>query len=215
MKNLKFEYTNYKGEQKIRTIHPEKIFYGKTPNITTDEWILEGFDIEKQAMRQFVIKHIQRVIDEQVQRFFCVTVFVINQDQKLLMIKHKKLGKWCPPGGKVDNNETPDEAAVRECFEETGICIKLIGDKNLHFKGELITPIGSQCNVINEGERDHIDLSYLAVPQSSDLKISEREASDIGWFSFEEVKNMDTFESVPYFLKLGCEILGKKRNKNG
>lgn len=40
MKNLKFEYTNYKGEQKIRTIHPEKIFYGKTPNITTDEWIL-------------------------------------------------------------------------------------------------------------------------------------------------------------------------------
>ena len=210
MKNLKFEYINYKGERKIRKVNPSKIFYGKTPNITTNEWILEGFDIEKQAIRQFVMKHMPRIIDEKIQRFLCVTVFVINQDQKLLMIKHKKLGKWCPPGGKVDNNETPDEAAVRECFEETGVRIKLIGANNLHFKGELITPIGSQCNVINKGEREHVDLSYLATPLDNNLKISEREASDIDWFSFEEVKKLDTFESVPYFFEIGLRNICEK-----
>ncbi len=210
MKSLKFEYVNYKGERKIRTVNPDKIFFGKTPNITTDEWILEGFDVEKEAMRQFVMKHMLRIIDEDVQRFLCVTVFVINEDKKLLMIKHKKLGKWCPPGGKVDNNETPDEAAIRECFEETGVKINLVGLENQHFKGELITPMGSQCNVIKEGERDHVDLSYLAVPQSNELKVSEREASDIGWFSLEEVKKLDTFESVPYFFEMGLLNLCKK-----
>lgn len=209
MNILKFEYVNYKGERKIRTVEPIKIFYGKTPNISENEWILEAFDFDKQAIRQFVLKHIQRMIDEQIQRFFCVTVYVINSDNKLLMIKHKKLGKWCPPGGKVDNNETPDEAAVRECFEETGVKIKL--DCGHHFAGELVTPIGSQCNVIKAGERDHVDLSYLATPENDTLKISEREASDIGWFSFEEVKNLDTFESVPYFFKLGLE---KKSSNN-
>lgn len=143
MKSLKFEYVNYKGERKIRTVNPDKIFFGKIPNITTDEWILEGFDVEKRAIRQFVMKHMLRIIDENVQRFLCVTVFVINEDKKLLMIKHNKLGKWCPPGGKVDNNETPDEAAIRECFEETGVRISLVGPENQHFKGELITPMGS------------------------------------------------------------------------
>lgn len=49
----------------------------------------------------------------------------------------------------------------------------------------------------------NIDLSYLAVPKNSNLKISEREASDIGWFSLEEVKNIDTFDSVHYFFKIG------------
>ena len=207
MNTLKFEYVNYKGERNIRTVEPIKIFYGKTPNITENEWILEAFDIDKQAMRQFVLKHIQRMIDEKVQRFFCVTVYVINSENKLLMIKHKKLGKWCPPGGKVDNDETPDEAAIRECFEETGVKIKLKGN-NEHFPGELITPIGSQCNIIKSGQRDHIDLSYLATPINEDVNISAREATDIGWFSLDEVKSMDTFESVPYFFEMGLKCKG-------
>ena len=206
MKSIKFEYTNYKGERKIRTVEPSKIFFGKTPHITEDEWILEGLDVDKGENRQFVMKHIQRFIDEQVQRFLCVTVFVVNKDKKLLMIKHKKLGKWCPPGGKVDNNETPDEAAVRECFEETGVKVSLFG-KTSNFAGELVTPMGSQCNVIKSGERDHIDLSYLAIPENDEVKVSEREATDIGWFSLDEVKSMDTFESTPYFFEMALAKL--------
>ena len=206
MKIVKFEYKNCKGERKIRTVVPSKIFFGKTPHITENEWILEGLDVDKGENRQFVMKHIQRFIDEQVQRFLCVTVFVVNKDKKLLMIKHKKLGKWCPPGGKVDNNEAPDEAAVRECFEETGVKVSLFG-KTSNFIGELVTPMGAQCNVIKPGERDHIDLSYLAIPENDEVKVSEREVTDIGWFSLDEVKSMDTFEATPYFFEMGLAKL--------
>lgn len=31
------------------------------------------------------------------------------------------------PGGRVESGETPEQAAVRECFEETGISVEIIG----------------------------------------------------------------------------------------
>ncbi|GAA0367257.1 NUDIX domain-containing protein [Bacillus horti] len=47
-----------------------------------------------------------------------VVVLAFYQDQ-LLFTKHKKRGlEW--PGGKVEPNEQPVEAAIRELYEETG-----------------------------------------------------------------------------------------------
>jgi 8-oxo-dGTP diphosphatase len=38
------------------------------------------------------------------------------------------------PGGRVEANETPEKAAVRECFEETGLTVAVINrvDERLH-----------------------------------------------------------------------------------
>jgi 8-oxo-dGTP diphosphatase len=47
---------------------------------------------------------------------------------KLLLIYHKASGKWIFPGGHVDPDESPAEAAVREVREETGVYVdRLIG----------------------------------------------------------------------------------------
>jgi ADP-ribose pyrophosphatase YjhB (NUDIX family) len=37
------------------------------------------------------------------------------------------LGSWCLPSGFVEYDEAPDEAAVRECLEETGLEVQLTG----------------------------------------------------------------------------------------
>ena len=42
---------------------------------------------------------------------FTATGFVFNESGKILMIKHKKLGVWLPPGGHIDENELPCKAA--------------------------------------------------------------------------------------------------------
>ncbi|HNN97619.1 MAG TPA: NUDIX domain-containing protein [Pseudomonadota bacterium] len=40
---------------------------------------------------------------------------------KALLILHRRLGVWLPPGGECLPGETPREAAERELFEETGL----------------------------------------------------------------------------------------------
>ncbi|MCX6709315.1 MAG: NUDIX domain-containing protein [Candidatus Woesearchaeota archaeon] len=47
-----------------------------------------------------------------------VSAYIFNQD-KVLLIHHKKLNLWLPVGGHIDKDETPDEAILREIKEET------------------------------------------------------------------------------------------------
>jgi len=44
---------------------------------------------------------------------------------------HPKLKKWLPPGGHVEENESPPEAATREVKEETGLEITFIKQENI------------------------------------------------------------------------------------
>jgi 8-oxo-dGTP diphosphatase len=53
-------------------------------------------------------------------RAFSVAVYPRFRD-KVLVIHHKRLGVWLPPGGELHDGETPLEAATRELFEETGL----------------------------------------------------------------------------------------------
>ncbi len=40
---------------------------------------------------------------------------------RLLLIRHRRLGVWLPPGGECLFGERPSDAAVRELYEETGL----------------------------------------------------------------------------------------------
>ena len=53
-------------------------------------------------------------------RAFSVAVYPRFHD-KVLIIHHKRLGVWLPPGGELHAGETPLEAAARELAEETGL----------------------------------------------------------------------------------------------
>ena len=194
MKTIRFEYRNENGERKNYEVQPLKLEYNIVSN-NEEEWILKAID-QKSNECSFLLRNIHRIFDDNIQRFFCVTVYVMNKEKKFLMLLNKKLNRWVPPGGKIDGHEIPEDAAIRECYEETGIHIELIGEK-APVEGGLLNPKGIQLNQIIPNLRDHIDLIYFARPiEDEPLKISEREASNIGWFSYEEMVQLDTFPSV-------------------
>ena len=50
-----------------------------------------------------------------------VGLMIINTQKKIFMGQRIKGGAWQMPQGGIDGKETPEKAAIRELYEETGI----------------------------------------------------------------------------------------------
>lgn len=128
---------------------------------------------------------------------FCASAFVINPiNKKILLVKHKKFNKWVQPGGHIEFDELPEETAVREVFEETGVKIKLLGAR-FPREEDCIRPLGIQKNRNKMGEI-HIDIIYPAVPKNPyDCEpIVSDESTEAGWFSLQELDNLSVFQDI-------------------
>lgn len=110
-----------------------------------------------------------------------VGVAVIN-NRKVLLVKEssgRNVGCWGIPKGKVDPSENIEQAALRELFEETGL------------QGKLIRLTGLRSDLRN----DQVALFFVFTANVDSKQVPEiqdkEEISDIGWFTADEVKNLD------------------------
>ena len=103
-------------------------------------------------------------------KHFTAAAFVLHPDQdEVLLHWHKKVMEWLPPGGHIEKNESPEEAVVREVYEESGLSIKLFSNKsifeNIGEVKELEKPESLLLEPIDdpkEGKHFHIDMIYFA-----------------------------------------------------
>ncbi|MCQ8260288.1 NUDIX hydrolase [Streptococcus suis] len=106
---------------------------------------------------------------------------------------------WDIPGGRVEENELPRDAAVRECFEETGILIEK----------ENLTIIHEDSQFDEEKQTVFTRLVYEVklLEQPKTILLDPEEHTDFLWLTY---NNENKSNLVPYLE----EILEKKR-KNG
>ena len=53
------------------------------------------------------------------------SVLVQDADARVLLVRHVEGDNWTTPGGMIEPEETPADAAVRETWEETGLLVEL------------------------------------------------------------------------------------------
>jgi ADP-ribose pyrophosphatase YjhB (NUDIX family) len=130
-----------------------------------------------------------------VTRDFTATTFVVHQACTLLLL-HRKLGKWFPPGGHIDPHELPDQAAVREVREETGLEVELLDQgRRLGPVRVLPQPYCILLEVIGP-RHEHIDLIYFARVRGGKLAHAEREAYAARWFSWDALAAPEIAEDI-------------------
>ncbi len=137
---------------------------------------------------------------------FTGTAFIFNKERtKILLIFHKKLQWWLPPGGHMDANEYPHETALREVREETGLNVTLIPSWNdlkivAPYEHQVPTPycvLHEHIPAYKDKEAHiHIDFIYLTEADTMQLTINVNEVTDAQWFTKDEVLKLKTVESV-------------------
>ena len=51
-------------------------------------------------------------------------VLLLNKNNELLLVANSKKRNWFTPGGRAEPEETLEQAAIRETYEETGLTVK-------------------------------------------------------------------------------------------
>lgn len=127
------------------------------------------------------MSHIHEAID------FTVVAYIVH-DQRVLMINHRQLKKWLPPGGHIELDENPDQALFREINEETGIDrrhLRVLGHK-LQLKSLdtefLLTPSFLDIHKISDTHR-HIGMIYILSSSTDKVVLAENEHTDIKWLT--------------------------------
>ncbi|HEX4997080.1 MAG TPA: NUDIX domain-containing protein [Terriglobia bacterium] len=151
--------------------------------------------------------HIHEKID------FTVAVFVVHEG-RVLLVHHRKLDKWLPLGGHIELDEDPEQAALREAREESGLEVELLGERPPTTEDgtrALITPRFLDIHRISD-THEHIGMIYWARPRSGTMTLAPAEHHDIAWRTAAELDTLQPpmSHAVKWYCRKAIEEIGAR-----
>lgn len=107
---------------------------------------------------------------------FGAAACIIKNKKVLLLHRVSNFDVWEFPGGGIEFGESPEDAAVRETKEETGLKVKSKGFLTINSH---VTP----------QKHHHIWLHYRCIIINGEVKVN-KEHTEYGWFSIKEIKKL-------------------------
>lgn len=115
--------------------------------------------------------------------FGIVPVKRLNESWSLLLVQHHA-GHWAFPKGHAEQEETPQQTAERELFEETGLKVELY---------LLDSPLTESYFFTFKGQKIYKKVSYYVAQVKGQVKIQESEIQSSQWFPIEQAASQITF----------------------
>lgn len=145
---------------------------------------------------------------------------VVVYKDHVLLIHHKRIGAWLPPGGHVEEMELPHEAVVREVFEETGVTVDVLSPPLLDTGDHdaFLLPQPLCMHAVYAVEKGipcyHVDIAYLCRPRANGsgagalpALVDNEEVHGARWIPFGKLLEYPLAKNVVEVLALtGIEI---------
>jgi 8-oxo-dGTP pyrophosphatase MutT (NUDIX family) len=156
--------------------------------------------------------------DSSIPAHFTASAVIIYHGH-ILLIHHKRIGAWLPPGGHLDEFELPHQACLREVLEETGLECQIVADPVPPTKDPegfiLPAPLCMHRVLAHENGSPvvHIDLAYLCRPlKVSDGPLPQLSASDevwgARWVEITDLHQHKLAKNVPEIVQMALGRLG-------
>ena len=115
---------------------------------------------------------LSRLIRPLFQVFAAAVIF--DQDKNVLLVKstYQRFHPWGLPGGSLEYGEHPQEAAIREVWEETGLNIGI-----------------EKLLLVNTWRPDRVGMYYLCRITGGEFRPSD-EVSEFGYFSMDRLPDV-------------------------
>ena len=125
-------------------------------------------------------------------------VYLEKDHEYLMMLRNRKKedpneGKWIGIGGRIEEGETPEEGALREIKEETGIDVR-----SLCFRGIVFF-----INTVYETEYMYLYTSSdFDIPEGDPSYLSACDEGELHWVDIDRIDDLNLWNGDRIFLKL-------------
>ena len=135
---------------------------------------------EKEALLKYIVKH-YNLNDKFEYEKSCGAIVFNENTEKILLVKMHN-GNWGFPKGHIESNETKEETAIREVFEETNIKIKIIPNFEREIK-----------YIPNENTIKKVTF-FTGITQEENVIVDTHEIEDFKWCTYEEALKLVTYK---------------------
>jgi 8-oxo-dGTP pyrophosphatase MutT (NUDIX family) len=136
-------------------------------------------DQRESAARATILAELDRLdrpFDEDADLTHVTASGIVAGPRGVILHKHRRLGRWMQPGGHIEPGETPAEAGLRECAEETGLAVSYPPSG----------PVMVHVDVHPAADGHvHLDVRYLMSAPDEDPAPPPGESQEVAWFSWE------------------------------
>lgn len=163
---------------------------GEVKNRLYDLVLGDELENEKEELLKYVVNYYKLENNFKYENSCGAIVFNENTEKVLLVKMHN--GNWGFPKGHIESNETKEETAIREVFEETNIKIKIIPNFEREIK-----------YIPNENTIKKVTF-FAGITQEENVIVETHEIEDFKWCTSEEALKLVTY-------KLQKDVLEKSR----
>ncbi|MGW7293349.1 NUDIX hydrolase [Streptomyces xiamenensis] len=112
-----------------------------------------------------------------------VSAVVIDDRERVLLVRRADSGAWTVVGGIPDPGEEPALTAVREVYEETAVEVEVERVVSVGPTHVVEYPNGDRCQFM--------DICFRCRPVGGTARVNDDESSEVGWFAPDALPPLD------------------------